>query len=70
MDKYREGKVKRTPDRGVKKNLKPCAYKRSEPRWVVTACLLHNEPTSCVSPARLRRLTAGAEAKASLNRAC
>ena len=69
MYKYREGKVKSTPDRGVKQNLKPCAYKRSEPPWVVTACLLHNEPTSCVSLARLRRCSAGAEAKASLNRA-
>ena len=31
MDEYREGKVKSTPDRGVKENLKPCACKRSEP---------------------------------------
>ena len=27
VDQYREGKVKRTPVRGVKENLKPCAYK-------------------------------------------
>ena len=27
---YREGTVKRTPIRGVKEYLKPCAYKRSE----------------------------------------
>ena len=27
VNKYREGKVKSTPARGVKKNLKPCAYK-------------------------------------------
>ena len=27
---YREGKVGSTPGRGVKKNLKPCACKRSE----------------------------------------
>ena len=26
--------------------LKSCAYKRSEPLRVVTACLLHNDPTS------------------------
>ena len=32
MDEYREGKVKRTSGRGVKKTLKPCARKRSEPR--------------------------------------
>ena len=30
MNKYREGKAKRTPVRGVKENLKPTAYKRSE----------------------------------------
>ena len=48
VDKYREGKVKSTPCRGVKENLKPDAYKRSEPsERAVTACLLHNEPTSC-----------------------
>ena len=35
MDQYREGKVKRTPNRGVKQTLKSCAYKRSEPRIVV-----------------------------------
>ena len=27
MNKYREGKVKRTPVRGVKENLKPRVYK-------------------------------------------
>ena len=42
-----EGKVKSTSDRGVKKTLKPCAYKRSELFSAVTACLLHNEPASC-----------------------
>ena len=30
-NQYREGKVGRTPGRGVKQNLKPCAYKRWEP---------------------------------------
>ena len=69
MDQYREGKVKRTPDRGVQQNLKPCAYKRSEHQYDVTACLLHNEPTSCFSLARLSARRHGAEAKASLNRA-
>ena len=29
-NKYREGKVKSTPSRGVKEFLKPCAYKLSE----------------------------------------
>ena len=31
VDQYREGKVGSTPNRGVKENLKPCAYKRWEP---------------------------------------
>ena len=31
MNEYREGKVKRTPVRGVKENLKPYAYKQWEP---------------------------------------
>jgi len=30
VNQYREGKVKRTLVKGVKKNLKPAAYKRSE----------------------------------------
>ena len=46
MNEYREGKVKRTSNRGVKKTLKPYAYKRLERFSAVTACLLHNEPTS------------------------
>ena len=33
--------------------LNPYAYKQSEPLRAVTACLLHNEPTSYSSPARL-----------------
>lgn len=69
MNKYCEGKVKRTVNNGVKKNLKPCAYKLLEPRDGVTACFLHNEPTSYILPARLRLKKVAAEAKASLNRA-
>ena len=46
VNKYCEGKVKSTSNRRVKENLKPYAYKRSEPTRWVTACLLHNEPTS------------------------
>ena len=68
MYQYREGKVKRTASSGVKKNLKPCACKLSEPLWV-TACLLHNEPTSCSSLARFSALKRAAGAKASPNRA-
>ena len=30
MDQYREGKVKRTLNKGVKEPLKPYAYKQSE----------------------------------------
>ncbi|KAF0786155.1 hypothetical protein L243_10600, partial [Salmonella enterica subsp. enterica serovar Worthington str. BCH-3008] len=30
VNQYREGKAKRTPARGVKKNLKPCTYKQWE----------------------------------------
>ena len=68
MNKYREGKVKSTLNKGVKEILKPYAYKRSEPLGV-TACLLHNEPTSYSSLARLILNTGEAEAKASLKRA-
>ena len=70
MNKYCEGKVKSTVNNGVKEYLKPYAYKRSEPLSGVTACLLHNEPTSYSSLARLNALKNGAAAKASLNRAC
>ena len=35
----------------------------------MTACLLHNEPTSYASLARLISIRGGAEAKASLKRA-
>ena len=52
MNQYREGKVKRTPARGVKETLKLYAYKQREPGvrkdWV-TAYLLHNESASYVS---------------------
>jgi hypothetical protein len=33
VNKYREGKVKSTSSRGVKKTLNPYAYKRSEPHY-------------------------------------
>ncbi len=47
VDQYREGTVKSTPARGVKENLKPCAYTQSEPLNEVTACLLEYDPASC-----------------------
>jgi len=34
VNQYREGKAKRTPARGVKKNLKPCTYKQWEHFYV------------------------------------
>ena len=51
MNKYREGKVKRTAVSGVKQNLKLCAYNQSEGsltlrRKRLTACLLENDPAS------------------------
>ena len=52
VNQYREGKVKRTPARGVKEYLKPYAYKQWEgyalasAEECLTACLLHNEPAS------------------------
>ena len=52
VNQYREGKVKSTPVRGVKENLKPCIYKQWKRYGPVrrvtraTACLLHNEPAS------------------------
>ena len=63
-------KGEKYPEQGGEKNLKSYAYKRSESRFIgMTACLLHNEPTSYSSLARLTPLTGAAEAKASLNRA-
>ena len=54
MNKYREGKAKRTPVRGVKENLKPDAYKQSEPAVRgVMAYLLYNGSASYFSAARL-----------------
>ena len=53
-------------------NLKPHAYKRSEPYGGdprVMACLLHNDPATYRPRLRVKRLWRGAEAKASLNRA-
>ena len=51
VNQYREGKVKRTPVRGVKEYLKPFAYKQWEDYvrlrfYSLTACLLHNESAS------------------------
>ena len=46
-------KGEKNPKKGSEKILKPYAYKRSE-HFGVTACLLHNEPTSYSSLASLR----------------
>ena len=69
MNQYREGKVKSTLNKGVKQTLKPYAYKRSESCDRMTACLLHNEPTSYSLLARLIDVSQVSGAKASLNRA-
>ena len=46
-------KGEKYPEQGGEKNLKSYAYKRSESPCGMTACLLHNEPTSYSSLARL-----------------
>ena len=46
--------MKSTLVKGVKQYLKLIAYKRSKPPCGVTAYLLHNEPTSYSSLARLK----------------
>ncbi len=53
-------KDEKNPDKGRIVNLKPHAYKRSEPHagdGGVTACLLHNDPATC---GRGRRLSGSA----------
>ena len=52
-NKYREGKVKSTPARGVKETLKPCAYKPLRPQlifmrgWQRTFCIMSQRVTFC-----------------------
>ncbi len=74
MNKYREGKVKSTPMRGVKQTLKPNAYKQREP-WLRSSLWNRGCPrTFCIMGQRvglrskLKPLGVGV-AKASLNRA-
>ena len=53
-------------------NLKPHAYKRSEPGGSnprVMVCLLHNDPATYRRQLGVKVLCTGAEAKASPNRA-
>ena len=68
VNQYREGKVKRTPHRGVKKTLKPFAYKRSEHRkmWRRAFCIMILRVS--VS-GKVKWFSYEAEAKASPNRA-
>jgi uncharacterized protein YbbK (DUF523 family) len=49
VNKYREGKVKSTPVRGVKQYLKPSAYKPFEgyAQARLRAFLLNDESASC-----------------------
>ena len=55
-NKYREGKVKRTARSRVKRtwNHALTSGRSNVRKYRVTACLLHNEPTSYSSLARLR----------------
>ena len=46
IEEVPRGKGEKNRGSGVKKNLKPNAYKQSEPDKRVTACLLKNEPAS------------------------
>ena len=61
------GKGEKNPGEGSEIDLKPYAYKESEPARV-TACLLKNEPTSlCMLQAK--PLSGGAIGKPSVNSA-
>ena len=51
MNKYREGKAKRTPVRGVKEILKSCAYKLSESHQSISL-----PPDECVRRKAIRLL--------------
>ena len=68
MDQYREGKVGSTPNRGVKQNLKPFVYKRSEPQAGRRRafCIMS---LRVVQSGEVKGLRPGAGARASLNRA-
>ena len=70
MNKYREGKVKRTPVRGVKQYLKPYVYKQ----WERYAARKARPRTFCIMGLRVTvggevKPKGGAAAKASPNRA-
>ena len=67
MNQYREGKVKRTLNKGVKENLKPYAYKQSEVSYETDGVPIEECAGDLMYVARLSEY--GAIAKASLNRA-
>ena len=64
--KYREGKVKRTPVRGVKENLKPCAYKQPEGDLRRAFCRTGQRAAHA---SEVKRIIREAAAKAGLKRA-
>jgi len=68
-NQYREGKVKRTASSGVQRSWNHTLTSGRSRVKSVTACLLHNEPTSYSSLASLRSVRTEGAAKASLNRA-
>ena len=61
MNKYREGKVKSTPERGVKELLKPCVYKQgkldAKAERLCTFCIMNRRLNACgeLKPERRRR---------------
>ena len=62
------GKGEKDPGRGVKENLKPCAYKQSEhvKVWWRTFC---RTVRRVIVTSKLKVFSTGGEARASLNRA-
>ena len=63
VNQYREGKVKRTPRRGVKRPWNHALTSGRSIVYCVTACLLHNDPTSYSSLASLSTLGTKAQRK-------
>ena len=63
------GNGEKNPGRGVKKNLKPYAYKQREHYFNVSSRTFCRTGRRVTLRGKVKRLSRGAEAKASLNRA-
>ncbi len=64
VNKYREGKVKSTPMRGVKQTLKPNAYNQWEPALLRRAAPFSFVPSDAgrgLRPLGFRRISGGAQ---------